>query len=228
MSTVLENINIVREQLENACIRAGRDVNEVTLMGVTKYVDTGRIGEALDAGIRCVGENHAQEFREKLTFYKQRDVELHFIGQLQTNKVKYLIGEADFIDSIDRFELAEAVSKKAASLGVTQKVLIEVNIGEEPQKGGVLPEELPAFFDRCLNAGFIEPHGLMCVPPAGADARPYFRRMRTLFEGLRKSYPDLPLDTLSMGMSADYPVAVEEGATHIRVGSAIFGARGRK
>lgn len=225
--TIRENLESVREQMALACQRSGRAESDVTLIAVTKFVGIARIAEAVDAGVTEIGENRAQEFTEKLNFYKQNHLRAHFIGQLQTNKVKYVCGKADLIQSVDREPLLDAILGYAERNGVTQDILIEVNIGREPQKGGVTPEALPTLLDRIAERDHVRLRGLMCVPPAidREAVRPYFREMRTLFERIRREYPLLPVDTLSMGMSHDYPTAIEEGATTVRVGTAIFGPR---
>lgn len=226
MGTIAENYAAVEARVQNACERAGRKREEVTLVAVTKYVDTGRIGEALDAGAVMAGENHAQEFREKLTFYKMRNCPARFIGQLQSNKIKYLIGEAVSIDSVDRLSLAKEIERQAANHALVQDVLIEINIGNEQGKGGVLPEETEQLAGEILAMPHLRLRGVMCVPPAGEDPRPYFAKTRGIFETLKTVCPDL--DTLSMGMSGDFETAIEEGATMVRVGSGIFGKRDRK
>ncbi len=222
-----ENVEHVREQMALACQRSGRAISDVTLIAVTKYVETARIAEAVKAGVTEIGENRAQEFTEKLNFYKQNQLRAHFIGQLQTNKVKYICGKADLIQSVDREPLLDAIAAYAEKHGVTQDILIEVNIGREAQKGGVVPELLIPLTERIASLDCIRLHGLMCVPPAidRESVRPYFREMRAWYERLKEAYPKLPIDTLSMGMSHDYDVAIEEGATTVRVGTAIFGPR---
>ena len=225
--TIRENLESVRERMALACQRAGRKESDVTLIAVTKFVDTARIQEAVDAGVTEIGENRAQEFTEKLNFYKQNHLRAHFIGQLQTNKVKYVCGKADLIQSVDREPLLDAILAYAERNGITQDITIEVNIGREAQKGGISPEALFELVDRIAGQKHVRLHGLMCVPPAIEQeaVRPYFREMRTLFERMQRMYPELPLDTLSMGMSHDFATAIEEGATTVRVGTAIFGPR---
>ena len=225
--TIRENVEQVRETMALACQRSGRAVGDVTLIAVTKYVETARIAEAVAAGITEIGENRAQEFTEKLTFYKQNHLRAHFIGQLQTNKVKYICGNADLIQSVDREPLLDAIVAYAQKHGLRQDILIEVNIGCEPQKGGVMPEDLDRLAERIAAQDCVRLRGLMCVPPATEKeaVRPYFQRMRQRYEQLQSAYPTLSIDTLSMGMSHDYDVAIEEGATTVRVGTAIFGPR---
>ena len=227
MTTIRENIERVREQMRLACERSGRAPEDVKLIAVTKFVETARIAEAVAAGITEIGENRAQEFTEKLTFYEQNHLRAHFIGQLQTNKVKYICGKADLIQSVDREPLLDAIHTYAEKHDLVQDILIEVNIGREAQKGGVLPEDLEALIERIAAKPHVRLRGLMCVPPAveREAVRPYFREMRARYERIANAYPDLPFDTLSMGMSHDYPVAIEEGATVVRVGTAIFGPR---
>ena len=225
--SIAENVFRVKEAMRSACERSGRPVDSVTLIAVTKFVETQRIAEAVAAGIAEIGENRAQEFTEKLTFYKQNHLRAHFIGQLQTNKVKYICGNADLIQSVDREPLLDAIVAYAQKHGLRQDILIEVNIGREPQKGGVMPEDLDRLAERIAAQDCVRLRGLMCVPPATEKemVRPYFQRMRQRYEQLQSAYPTLSIDTLSMGMSHDYDVAIEEGATTVRVGTAIFGPR---
>lgn len=225
--TIAENIDRVRENMALACQRAGRDPQEVKLIAVSKYVEPVRIAEAFSAGVKAVGENHDQEVREKLTFYKQNQAELHFIGQLQSNKVKYIIGNARLIHSVDRESLLLCLDEQAQKRQVKQPILIQVNIGGEAQKGGVSPEKLPLLLELCCGRKNLKAEGLMCVPPAGEQARSYFRAMLALQRRMQELFPELSLNTLSMGMSHDYEQAIEEGATLIRVGTAIFGRRDR-
>ncbi len=227
---IRENLEAVRENIAKSCILAGRKPEEVLLVAVTKYVGTERIQEAIAAGTLDFGENHAQEVREKLSFFKQNRCNIHFIGHLQSNKIKYICGETALIQSVDSLSLAEQIQKKAASLDIVQDILIQVNIGEEEQKSGIPEAETSELVGRIGALENLKIHGLMCVPPAmDAEAvRPYFREMRRLLEKTASEYPELPLNELSMGMSGDYRTAVEEGATIVRVGSAIFGARDRK
>lgn len=228
--SIRDNIHRVQEQVERACIQAGRNVQDVRLMAVTKYVDEERMGEAVDAGLTLLGENHAQEVREKLNFYKQRGTEVHFIGQLQSNKIKYLCGSVQCIQSVDRLSIGESLSAFAEKKDTCWEVLMQVNIGREPQKGGVLPEEAEGLLEQLCALPRLQVKGLMCVPPAGTaeETRRYFATMYTLRERLQGAFPQLALRELSMGMSHDFEEAVLEGATIVRVGSGIFGARDRK
>ena len=225
---IRENYLAIRENMEKAAAAAGRSADSVKLIAVTKFVEEARIAQALDCGIASVGENRVQELMGKLDFFHTRGVEVNLIGQLQTNKVKYIIGKVDMIQSVDRPALAQEIDRLAVRQGLVQDVLIEVNIGGEAQKGGIAPEELPAFLEMVSAMNGIRVKGLMCIPPAVGEegARPYFARMRELFETLgSKSIPNVSLEQLSMVMSGDYRAAIAEGDTMIRVGTALFGAR---
>ncbi len=223
------NIARVREDIANACQQAGRDPKDVKLIAVTKYVEEERIAEAFACGLKTVGENHAQEVRDKLTFYKQYGAELHFIGQLQSNKVKYIIGNARLIQSADREKLLLDIDAHARKLDLIQGVLLQVNIGGEAQKGGAAIADVPFLMELACGLKHLRVEGLMCVPPdvEGEAARPYFARLYELREKLRPLFPEQPLNELSMGMSHDYPQAILEGATMVRVGTAIFGKRNK-
>ncbi|MDO4543034.1 MAG: YggS family pyridoxal phosphate-dependent enzyme [Clostridia bacterium] len=227
MMSILENVLTVRNNIKRACERAGRDESEVKLLAVCKFTQTDRIAEAILAGVKYVGENRAQEVTEKLIFYKQNDCDIHFIGQLQTNKIKYICGKVDCIQSVDRIELADALERCAARNDFCQDVLVQVNIGDEAQKGGVAEDELDGLLQHLSGLAHLRVCGLMCVPPAveGERVRPYFSKMRELFYRAKKAHPELPISGLSMGMSHDYEIAIEEGATIVRVGTAIFGER---
>ena len=225
---IAKNYEIIRENIASACQQAGRKTEDVRLIAVTKFIEVERIAEAVEAGIKEVGENRPQEFASKLDFFDANSLTPHLIGQLQTNKVKYVIGKAALIQSVDRIELAKEISRLAQNRELAQDILVEVNIGEEPQKAGVLPGELPTFIDMISAMPGIAVKGLMCIPPNVGEggARPYFARMRRLFEELRSSAPKgVHMEELSMGMSGDYTVAILEGATMVRVGTALFGAR---
>ena len=223
--SIAENVAQVRANMADACRRAGRKEDEVKLVAVTKYVEEDRIAEAFACGLKTVGENHAQEVRDKLTFYKQYGAELHFIGQLQSNKVKYIIGNARLIQSVDREKLLLDVDAHAKKLDLIQGLLLQVNIGDEEQKGGAAMEDVPRLLELACGLKNVRVEGLMCVPPAVEAARPYFARLYELRESLRARFPEQPLRELSMGMSHDYPQAILEGATMVRVGTAIFGKR---
>ena len=230
MTDIARNIAQVREEMTAACHRAGRKPENVALVAVSKYQSMERMAEVVAAGILAFGENHAQELTEKKTFFEQQGCRVHFIGQLQTNKIKYVCGFADLIESVDRQNLAQQLQQKAQARGIVQDILIQVNIGAEDQKGGVPDEDLDSFAESIASYPFLRLRGLMCVPPAveAEAARAYFRQMRARFQRLSERLDPNVFNTLSMGMSHDFSVAVEEGATQVRVGSRIFGARDKK
>lgn len=232
MDTIAESIACkirqIKAEIAEAEDRAGRKSGEVRLIAATKYVDVERIRCAVAAGITEVGENKAQEFIEKYDFFNAEGLKKHFIGQLQKNKVKYLIGKAELIQSIDSMPLLIEANRLALKRGVVQDVLIEVNIGDEAQKAGVAVDMIAEVLKSVPDLPGIRVMGLMCIPPAGdeAAARPYFARMKELFERMKAfESTNVFMRELSMGMSGDYKSAVMEGATMVRIGSAIFGAR---
>ena len=213
MSTVVaDRLSEVRERITDAAKRAGRDPSDVLLVAVSKNVDPARIADAVNAGQRVFGENRAQEL---LAHANASDdaLEWHFVGRLQRNKVRSLAPIVAVWESVDRVALVEELAKRAPGA----HVLVEVNVGDEPQKGGCAPAETPALVAAARDAG-LRVEGLMTVPPAGTEVRPFFAQLRTLAERLE-------LGQLSMGMSSDFEAAIAEGATVVRVGTAIFGPR---
>jgi PLP dependent protein len=208
----------VHARISAACARARRDPASVRLIAVSKTKPLAMLQEAVAAGQRIFGENYAQELREKAEALP--GVEWHFIGALQTNKAKLVVGRAALIHTCDRLALAQELSKRAKAAAIVQRVLLEVNVGGEPQKAGVLPAEAPRLLDEVRALPALACEGLMCIPPVEGDPRAHFRALRALASALG-------LAQLSMGMSADYEAAIEEGATLVRVGTAIFGERAR-
>lgn len=221
---IRENILKVRERMARAAERAGRDPREVQLVVVSKMRSVQEIEEVLAAGHRVLGENRAQELREKIPALPS-DVEWHFIGHLQTNKVNMVVGNVRLIHSLDSLRLAEAVSARARRLGTVQDVLLQVNISGEESKFGVPPGEAEGLLEEVLRLPGLRVRGLMTMAPAwasGEEARPFFRGLRELRDDLRRSFPEAGLELLSMGMTQDFEVAVEEGADLVRVGTAVF------
>ena len=228
MINVGENYRRVAENAAEAAVKSGRKPEDIRLIAVTKFVEPERILPAFKAGCLEVGENRAQELTEKFDFFKANSQTVHFIGQLQLNKVKYLIGRADLIQSADRPEAFAEISRLALKHGIWQDTLMEVNIGEEPQKAGIATEDVPELLKRVSDMPNLRVKGLMCIPPAAGsrEASYYFARMKELFESIKGiDIPNVEMQTLSMGMSGDYPSAIAEGANMVRVGSAIFGPR---
>jgi len=214
------NLERVQGAIAAACRRAGRAPGEVLLVAVSKTMDAERVRTAIEAGVAALGENRVQEAKEKIEALGH-PVPWHLIGHLQTNKARDAVRLFDCVQSVDRLELAKELDRRAAAVDRTLDALLEVNLAEEPQKGGARPDEVKALLDDIAALPRIRIRGLMAIPPAATDAeatRPHFRRLRALRDAAG-------LEHLSMGMSADYEVAVEEGATIVRVGTAIFGAR---
>lgn len=220
MLDIRANLGRVQEAVARACARAGRSSDHVLLIAVSKTMDAERVRLAVAAGVAALGENRVQEAREKIEAVG-RPVPWHLIGSLQTNKAKDAVRLFDWIHSVDRLELAQELSRRAHGAERTVSVLLQVNVGDEPQKGGVAPAEVKRLCDAVGGLPGLRVRGLMAIPPATPtpeDTRPHFRALRRLRDGLG-------LEHLSMGMSADYEVAIEEGATMVRVGTAIFGPR---
>jgi PLP dependent protein len=214
------NLDRVQAAIAAACTRAKRSPDEVLLIAVSKTVEVERIRQAIAAGVPALGENRVQEARDKIAVLGH-PVPWHLIGSLQTNKAKDAARLFDWVHSVDRLDLAEELDRRATALGRTVDALIEVNVGEEPQKAGVPPHEIRPLLTAVDGLRGIRIRGLMAIPPVTDDAersRPYFRRLRELRD-------TLGLEHLSMGMTADFEVAVEEGATMVRVGTAVFGPR---
>jgi len=221
---ICQKIQEIEQRLARACERAGRKREEVLLLGASKYANAEKIREAYQCGVHVFGESRAQDFLKKFEELKDLPIDWHFIGNLQTNKVKYIIDKVSLIHSLDRQSLAEEIQKRAERLGKVQDVLIEVNVGKEETKGGVYEEDLEKLFEYCLSLKNLRILGLMAIPPYKEnpeEVRPYFVKLRKLKERLEEVYK-LKLPHLSMGMSEDFEVAVEEGATIVRIGSAIF------
>jgi len=213
------NIDSIEKRIGNACSLAGHLPSDVVLVAVTKTLSSEMIDKALDADLRIFGENRVQEamlhWSTRRAAYS--DLELHLIGSLQTNKVRDAVSLFDVIETVDRPALINALVKECEKQNKFPRFFVQVNIGEEPQKAGVLVEDLPEFLSYAKDRG-LKIEGLMCIPPADQDPRPFFVQMRSLQQRYQLPY-------LSMGMSSDFEEAIACGATHIRVGSALFGAR---
>ncbi len=220
-------LEYVRSLIEESCVRSGRDPEEVTLLGASKTVKPEIIRRFFECGLKTFGENRVQEFLDKYERLKGLNIDWHFIGSLQTNKVKYLINRVSLIHSLDRKSLADEIQKRAQRAGIVQDVLIEVNVGDEESKAGVKPEELRELFEYSLNLPNLKVLGLMTIPPYLPDpeeVRPFFAKLRKLKDRLEEEF-GVNLKHLSMGMSHDFTVAIEEGATIVRVGTLLFGER---
>ncbi len=223
-----ENITYVQEKIKKACERANRPVSEVTLIAVSKTKPLSMILEAMEAGMMHFGENKPQELRDKVAAIRE-PVFWHMIGSLQKNKIKYVVGTASLIHSVDSLSLAEAIQKEAEKKDLICDILLEVNIAGEESKHGFSPEEIAAAAEAVSKLPNLRFRGLMTVAPfteRGEENRMYFRKMKELLIDIRsKNIDNNFIDVLSMGMSSDYETAIEEGATMVRVGTAIFGER---
>lgn len=225
---IAENLTNVKNNIKEACLKAGRDVSEVTLVAVSKMKPNKDILEAYDAGIRVFGENYVQELAEKMEELPD-DIKWHMIGHLQRNKVKYIVGRVDMIHSVDSRRLAQEISERSLKLGKVTDILAQINMAGEESKFGLRPDEATDFAIAVSEMKGIRLRGLMTSAPFVEDAeknRNIFRSMKDLsVDIMKKNIDNVLMDTLSMGMTADYKVAIEEGATLVRVGTAVFGER---
>ena len=213
------NLETVHKKIEDACLRAGRNPEDVTLVCVSKTIDTQTINEAVSLGGNVLGENRPQELRDKLD--KVAGADWHLIGHLQSNKVKYVVGKASLIHSVDSLNIASAINEQAAKLKVVQDILLEVNISGEESKYGLTTDEIPNIIKEIGKFSNIRFRGFMTMAPLGApesEIRSIFKKAKALFDSHKKDGASI----LSMGMSNDFEIAVEEGATLVRVGRAIF------
>ena len=227
--TIAENVARIRAEMAQAARAAGRDPGEITLVAASKMNDAARVREAIKAGVDACGENRVQEMLEKQAQGAYEGVPLHFIGHLQKNKVKQVVGLATLIHSVDSLALLAAIDREAEKRGLRQEVLLEVNVGGEATKSGFAPGEVAEAISSAANFSHICVRGLMCIPPAGRSGeenRLNFTKMKQLFiDNSEKKYDNVYMDFLSMGMSGDFSDAIACGANIIRVGSAIFGPR---
>ncbi|MDY4755851.1 MAG: YggS family pyridoxal phosphate-dependent enzyme [Candidatus Faecousia sp.] len=227
--SIAENVSRIRQEINRAAIAAGRDPGEIQLCAATKMNRADAVRQAIAAGVDCCGENRVQELTEKLSQDAYRGAPVHFIGHLQTNKVRQVVGKVDLIQSVDSLRLLRAINAEAAKQGIVQSVLLEVNIGQEESKSGFLAEEIPDLPEKCGEFSNICIKGLMAIPPIShnsGDNVKFFQKMSQLYVDIRrKKYDNVMVDCLSMGMSDDFTDAVRWGSTMVRVGTAIFGAR---
>jgi PLP dependent protein len=227
--SIKDRLAFVFEQIRRATHESGREEDGVRLVAATKAVTVDRIREAIAAGVQIAGENRLQEALPKIDALKEERIAWHFIGQLQRRKARAVVGAFELIHSVDSLELASEIDQRAAAAGLRQKILLEVNLGAEQSKAGFLTDGVEEALPRLAALSHVAIQGLMAIPPAVGDAeqsRPHFRRLRELAARLtRQGIPGVSLTELSMGMSNDYMVAIQEGATLIRLGTAIFGGR---
>ncbi len=227
--TLEERFSTIKAQIAAAAERAGRDPADILLVAATKMNDAERVQAAISMGLTACGENRVQELLDKYEQGAYEGADLQFIGTLQTNKVKYLMGKVSLIQSVGSVKLAECIDKEAKKHGICQDILLEINIGREEAKSGFLPENLPDALEILPNLPNIRIRGLMAIPPAQADAEKssgYFTKMKQLFVDIStKKYDNVSMDYLSMGMTADFEQAIACGANIVRVGTGIFGRR---
>lgn len=228
MSTIAENIAAIRARIDAAARLSGRTGADITLVAATKMNDAARVREAVAAGIDACGENRVQEMTEKLAEGAYTGAPLHFIGHLQTNKVRQVVGKVDLIQSVDSPELLAMIEKRAAMQDTVQDILLEVNIGGEAAKSGFSPDQIHAAAEMARALPHVQVRGLMTIPPVAAEPHgnlAYFEKMRWLYVDINAKIYDNKMEYLSMGMSGDFADAIRCGSNMIRVGTAIFGAR---
>ena len=226
--SIAENIARVRANIAAAAREAGREASEVTLVGASKMNDAEACRAAIAAGIDALGENREQEMTKKLAEHAYDGAPLHFIGHLQRNKVKNVVGKVAMIESVGSLELLSAIDKQAEKLGIVQDILLEVNIGGEEAKSGFAPAEVPEAARYAKTLSHVQVLGLMTIPPvesAPGENLPFFAQMQALYVDINQNIYDNKFKYLSMGMSGDFAEAIESGSNMVRVGSAIFGAR---
>ncbi|MCJ7656564.1 MAG: YggS family pyridoxal phosphate-dependent enzyme [Candidatus Atribacteria bacterium] len=226
MEVIKNNLDIIKEKIKKAALKANRSSEEIKLVAVTKTATIEQIKEAISAGIKIIGENKVQEAKEKYQILTA-DTEWHLIGHLQTNKVKYAIEIFDCIQSVDSIKLAKEIDKRSLQFGKTTNVLVEVNVSGEETKYGIKPEEVELFLKEISEFSGIRVRGLMTIAPIEKDkeeVRPYFRKLKEISKEIKsKNIKNVKMDYLSMGMTDDFEVAIEEGANMIRIGRGIFG-----
>jgi pyridoxal phosphate enzyme (YggS family) len=227
-AAAVARVRSIQERVNRAAALAGRDPESVTIVGVSKTFPRDLVDAAYEAGLRVFAENRVQEAREKFASPLPDDASLHMIGHLQTNKVKYAVGFFSCVESVDRANLIESLANEAAKRDVVVPILLQVNVAREPQKSGCDPDDVDMLVDLIASRPNLRCDGLMTIAPLVADpedARPVFRDLRLLRDRLRERHSGMSLDVLSMGMSGDFEVAIAEGATHVRIGRALFGIR---
>ena len=227
--SIAENVAAIRAQIIDAAMKAGRDPKSILLCAATKTNDAEAVREAIRAGVDCCGENRVQELTEKLSQNAYAGAPVHFIGHLQTNKVRQVVGKVDLIQSVDRLKLLQAIQQEAARQNVIQDVLLEINIGNEDSKSGFSTEEIRKILETLSDFSNIRVKGLMAIPPIcqnSGDCRKFFQEMCNLsVDIMAKKSDNVSMEILSMGMSGDFAEAICCGSTMIRVGTAIFGPR---
>ena len=227
--SIAQTVHRISDQIQEISVNCGRNPADIRFMAVTKTVDAVRVNEAIDAGITLLGENKAQELCAKYEDYHKNGVEIHFIGHLQTNKVRQIIDKVTMVQSLDSISLAEELNRLCEKHQKQLDCLVEVNIGKEQTKSGIFPELLPQFLEQMTKFERIHVRGMMAIPPICEDIvqkEHYFSSMHELFIDIKeKKIDNINMDFLSMGMSDDYPTAIKHGSNLVRIGSALFGRR---
>ena len=227
--SIAENVAAIRQELERAALAAGRDPGEIQVCAATKMNDAEAVRQAIAAGVDCCGENRVQELTQKLAEHAYDGAPVHFIGHLQTNKVKQVVGKVALIQSVDSLRLLSAIDAEARKQGIVQDILLEINIGQEESKSGFREEEILPLLEKIGDFPNICVKGLMAIPPISqnsGDNLKYFQKISHLSVDIKaKKYDNVTVKCLSMGMSGDYQDAIRCGSTMIRIGTAIFGAR---
>ncbi|RKD27854.1 hypothetical protein SAMN02745883_00233 [Caminicella sporogenes DSM 14501] len=231
MLNIKENIYNIKENIKEVCYKINRNPEDIKIIAVTKTVDVDRIKFAIDCGVSSIGENKVQEILEKYDKI-DKSIEWHMIGHLQTNKVKYIIDKVDMIHSLDSIKLAKEIEKRAAKISREIDVLIQINVANEESKFGIHPDDVYEFIDEMVRFKYIKVKGLMTIAPYAEnpeEVRKYFKEMKSIFEQVNmkycENYENIEMKYLSMGMTNDYLVAIEEGANIVRIGTGIFGKR---
>lgn len=226
---VEENLKEIRERIALSALKAGRSEKEITLLAASKTVPAEIVNHAVACGVTMIGENRVQELLSKYDALNRENCQVHLIGHLQTNKIRQVVGKVGMIESVDSTHLAEEIGRLSVKQGLVTDVLLEVNVGREENKSGVLPEALDELLEKTAKIKGVRVRGLMAIPPIcekEQEIRTYFSAMYKLFIDIKSKKSDnIFMDFLSMGMSGDYPEAILEGANLVRVGSALFGAR---
>ena len=227
--SIAENVAAIKADMERAAIACGRDPKEILLCAATKMNDADAVRQAIAAGVDCCGENRVQELTQKLSEDAYVGAPVHFIGHLQTNKVRQVVGKVDLIQSVDRVKLLQCIQEEAARQGIVQDILLEINVGEEESKSGFSTADILPLVEKMYDYPNVRVRGLMAIPPiceiSGGNDK-FFLEIRNLSVDITaKKYDNVSVEVLSMGMSGDYADAIRCGSTMIRVGTAIFGAR---
>lgn len=227
---VPERVRIIQEQIANACSKANRPSDSVRLMAVTKTVAPELVNEAIGAGVALLGENRAQELLAKYDAYQKDGIEIHFIGHLQTNKVRQVVDKVSMIQSLDSIALAQEIQRQCEKIGKTMDCLVEINIGEETSKSGIYRKNAAAFLEQLTKFDKIHVRGLMAIPPICEDMQEKERNFAFLHELFidiqQQNIDNIDMEILSMGMSDDYLLAIKHGSTLVRLGTILFGKRG--